>query len=201
MQTRRLAPVGGGAALAAEEDEEAPPVPEHPVGTSVADLREALHDPHPNVRAKALADLAATGDPRVLHELTDALHDKDAGVREAAAKALGRAGNRSVLPALESHLADPHEDEWVRLRIAESMAGLGDPGALPALVTLAASGDAGLTRLEALNILSRLAGLSGPALDAPDTDAAKERLAAVRSWFGDGSGLRWDSKSGRFQRK
>jgi zinc/manganese transport system permease protein len=202
MQSRRLAPIMRGAGHAgAPEEAGAQPVPEHPFGSGLDDLREALHDTHPNVRARAIADLGATGDPRVLHALTDALHDKDAGVREAAARALGRAGNRSVLSALAAHLVDQHEDEWVRLRIAESMAGLGDARALPALLALAAEAEAGLTRLEALNILSRLAALPGPPLDAPDTDAARERLAVLRAWYGNGSGLRWDAKRGGFQKK
>ena len=202
MQTRWLEPEGGDAALhAGPGGAAAAATPEHPIGSGVADLREALHDTHPNVRARAVAELGATGDPRVLHELTDALHDKDAGVREAAAIALGRSGNRTVLSSLRHHLDDEHEDEWVRLRIAASLAALGDEEALPALITLATGADAGLTRLEALAILSRLAALPGPPLDAPDTDAARARLDAIKAWYGDGSGLRWDPKRGRFLRK
>ena len=202
LQARRLEPVGGDAALHAGPGGAVEGAsPEHPFGSGLADLREALHDSHPNVRARAVADLGATGDPRVLHELTDALHDKDAGVREAAAIALGRAGNRTVLSSLAHHLADEHEDEWVRLRIAESMAALGGEEALPALMNMASGGAAGLTRLEALNTLSRLAALPGPPLDAPDTEAARDRLAALAAWYGDGSGLRWDAKRGRFLKR
>jgi hypothetical protein len=212
MQTRWLEPGGGDTALdalaggggaggGAAGGDAAGVAPEHPIGSGVADLREALHDTHPNVRVRAVTELGATGDPRVLHELTDALHDKDAGVREAAAIALGRSGNRTVLSSLRHHLDDTHEDEWVRLRIAASMAALGDEEALPVLLTVATGADAGLTRLEALNILSRLAALPDPPLDAPDTDAARARLDAVKLWYGDGSRLRWDPKSGRFLRR
>jgi len=202
MQTRWLEPESAEAVLDTEPSAAAGGVaPEHPIGSGVADLREALHDAHPNVRIRAVTELGATGDPRVLHELTDALHDKDAGVREAAAIALGRAGNRTVLSALRHHLDDTHEDEWVRLRIAASMAALGDEEALPALLKMATAAEAGLTRLEALNILSRLAALPDPPLDAPDTDAARARLDAIKAWYGGGSGLRWDPKSGRFLRR
>jgi hypothetical protein len=202
MQTRWLEPESAAAVLDTEPAASvATAAPEHAMGSSVDDLREAMHDAHPNVRARAVAELGATGDPRVLHELTDALHDKDAGVREAAAIALGRAGNRTVLPALRQQLDDAHEDEWVRLRLAASMAALGDEAALPALLKLATGADAGLTRLEALNILSRLAALPDPPLDAPDTDAARARLDAVKTWYGDGARLRWDPKSGRFLRR
>jgi hypothetical protein len=174
--------------------------PEHPVGTSLDDLRRALRDTHPNVRGRAVVDLAATGDPRVLHDLTDALHDQDVGVREAAAQALGRSGNRTVLPSLNHQLSDTHEDSWVRLRLAQAVAGLGDPGGLPVLLDLAAGDEAALLRLEALNTLARLAGRTEPPLDAVDGDAFGERLKALRAFVGNGRGLRFDDRRGVFVR-
>lgn len=177
-----------------------PATPEHTVGTSLDDLRGALRDTHPNVRAKAVADLAATGDVRVLHDLTDALHDQDAGVREAAAVALGRSGNHTVLPSLTQHLGDTHEDAWVRLRLAQAVAGLGDPKGLPVLLDLAAGDEAALLRLEAINTLARLAGRSDAPLDAADGAPYAERLKALRTFVGDGRGLRFDARRGTFAR-
>jgi zinc/manganese transport system permease protein len=202
LESGRFRNAGPEAGILAEADPAAgAAVPEHPIGTGLDDLREALHDPHPNVRARAVADLGATGDPRALHELTDTLHDKDAGVREAAAVALGRMGNRTALTSLRQHLSDSHEDEWVRLRIAQSVAALGDAAALAPLLALASSGEAGLTRLEALNTLTRLAGLAGGPLGGPDDEAARHRLEELRAWYGDGSGLRWDRRTGTFVRR
>jgi len=202
MQGRSAPP-----AVAAGLEEEAPhdgtgasAAPEHPVGTSLDDLRRALRDTHPNVRGRAVADLAATGDPRVLHDLTDALHDQDAGVREAAAQALGRSGNRTVLSSLNHHLSDTHEDSWVRLRLAQAVAGLGDAGGLPVLVDLAASDEAGLLRLEAINTLARLAGRAEPPLDAVEGEAFGKRLQALRAFVADGRGLRFDNRRGVFAR-
>ena len=177
-----------------------PSTPEHAVGTSLDDLRGALRDTHPNVRAKAVADLAATGDVRVLHDLTDALHDQDAGVREAAAVALGRSGNHTVLPSLTQHLGDTHEDAWVRLRLAQAVAGLGDAKGLPVLLELAASDEAALLRLEAINTLARLAGRGDAPLDSADGAPYAERLKSLRAFVGDGRGLRFDDRHGAFTR-
>jgi len=153
----------------------------HEQGEGIEGLRRSLRDAHAEVRSRAVADLARTGDPRVVHDLLDALGDQDAGVREAAAAALGPMGSRSAVPALRQHLEHRDEDPWVRLRLAESLASLGEPAALPVLVDLAAGGEGKLLRLEAVRILSRLAGLGGDGLDDPDGEAAQKILARVRA--------------------
>jgi len=174
--------------------------PEHHVGEGVDALRDALRDTHANVRARAIADLEKSGDPRVLHDLSDALHDQDAGVREAAAVALGRMRNRSALPPLKQHLANEDEDTWVRLRLAQSVVALGDSDGIPFLLDLAASGEGALTRLEALITLSRIAGMDGPALDDPAGQAAQARLRALRAWWAAGGDrLRFDARNGKFR--
>jgi len=175
--------------------------PEHQVGEGVAALRDALRDTHANVRARAIADLEKSGDPRILHDLADALHDQDAGVREAAAQALGRMRNRSALPALKQSLANQDEDPWVRLRLAQSVAALGDRDGIPFLLEVAAKGEGALTRLEAINTLSRLAALEGPAIDDPAGEAAQERLRALRAWWAAGRDrLRFDARTGTFRK-
>jgi zinc/manganese transport system permease protein len=175
--------------------------PEHGVGEGISALRDALRDTHANVRARAIADLEKSGDRRVLHDVADALHDQDAGVREAAAKALGRMGNRSALPPLKQHLANKDEDAWVRLRLAQSVAALGDRDGIPVLLEVAASGEGALTRLEALQTLSRLAGLDASALEDPDGEAARARLQALRAWWSAGrDSLRFDARSGTYRR-
>jgi hypothetical protein len=201
MQGRQTSPAAGPEETAhLESGPGGAAEPEHPIGTSLDDLRRALRDTHPNVRARAVADLAATGDLRVLHDLTDALHDQDPGVREAAALALGRSGDRTALASLKHHLGDAHEDSWVRLRVAQAVAGLGDPSGLPVLVDLAAGDEAALLRLEAINTLARLAGRTEPPLDAVDGDAFGARLQAMRLFVGDGRGLRFDDRRGAFGR-
>ncbi|HKQ96853.1 MAG TPA: iron chelate uptake ABC transporter family permease subunit [Candidatus Polarisedimenticolia bacterium] len=200
MQGRTTMTAAGPGESAPADDEHDHGPPEHPVGTSLDDLRRALRDTHPNVRARAVADLAATGDLRVLHDLTDALHDQDAGVREAAAVALGRSGNRTVVSSLKHHLSDDHEDSWVRLRLAQAVAGLGDSAGLPVLLDLAGGGEAALLRLEALNTLSRLAGRTDPPLDATDGEPFAARLRELKSWFGDGRGWRFNDRTGSYSR-
>jgi zinc/manganese transport system permease protein len=192
---------GGGAAAPAGEQGPAAGTtePEHAVGSSIDDLRKALHDTHPNVRARAVADLAKTGDPRVLHDLTDSLRDQDAGVREAAAVGLGRSGDRAVLATLKQGLANRDEDAWVRLRMAQGVAAFGDKDAVPPLFDLAEKGEGALTRLEALNTLSRILGPAGPPIDDPAGDAARDRLRDLRAWWAaHGGRARFDAPTGAF---
>src|SRR6185436_18285910 len=99
----------------------------------------------------------------------------------------------TVLSSLNHHLSDTHEDSWVRLRLAQAVAGLGDAGGLPVLVDLAASDEAGLLRLEAINTLARLAGRAEPPLDAVEGEAFGKRLQALRAFVADGRGLRFDN--------
>jgi hypothetical protein len=170
----------------------------HEVATGIGGQRTALHDEHPEVRARAVAELARSGDPRVLHDLVDALADQDAGVREAAAAAVGQMGNRSAIPALRQHLGHKDEDPWVRLRMAESLAALGERDGLQALLDLAATGDGGLLRLEALNTLSKFASLTPP-VDDPAGDAAQKRLGALRAWWDrNGARLHFDPQTRTF---
>jgi len=171
--------------------------PEHAVGSGLQDLRQALHDTHENVRIRAVADLTATSDPRILPDLVDALHDQSAAVREAAAAALARLGNASALPALKLGLKNEDEDEWVRLRIAQAVAGLGDSDGIPILLELARRADAKVTRLEALNTLFSLADLT---TDPPPANLDTEQTAALlqrldRWWEKGKHHLRWDAAS------
>jgi len=157
--------------------------PEHPVGTGLEALRRALRDTHENVRAEAVVKLAATADPRILPDLVAALHDQAASVREQAAIALGRRRDRSALPALRQGLKNQDEDEWVRLRMAQAAASLGDPGGISILIDLAKKGEAKVTRLEALTTLARLAELPEDPPQEPDSQAGTEMLRKIDRWW------------------
>lgn len=166
--------------------------PEHEVGTDIPALRAALRDSHENVRAQAVSDLAATGDIRILPDLIDALHDQSPAVREAAAAALGRTGNRSALPALKHLLGNEDEDEWVTLRVAHTVADLGDHEGIAALLDLAKNGEAALARIEALGVVLKLSGSADAPPADPDSDEAKALLGRLEKWAGDGSRLDFD---------
>ncbi len=157
--------------------------PEHPVGTGIEALRQALRDIHENVRVDALVRLAATADPRILPDLVSALHDQTPAVREQAAAALGRLGNRAALPALKQALRNQDEDEWVRLRIAQAITALGDWEGVPALIDLAKGGEAKVTRLEALTTLTKLASISDPTPADPDSEAGTALFRRVNRWW------------------
>jgi zinc/manganese transport system permease protein len=175
--------------------------PEHPVGSGLDDLREALRDTHENVRVRAVARLAETADPRIVPDLVNALHDQSAAVRESAAAALGRLGNRSVLPALQQALKSRDEDEWVRLRISQAVAGLGDADGLPVLLDLARSGEGKVTRLEAMKSLAQLAAITGNVPSDPDSGEGQALLRKLDLWWSsEGKRLRFDPEEGTYGR-
>ncbi|HEU4402040.1 MAG TPA: iron chelate uptake ABC transporter family permease subunit [Candidatus Polarisedimenticolia bacterium] len=175
--------------------------PEHPVGGGVDDLRQALRDTHENVRARAVEQLGATGDRRIMPDLVAVLHDQSAAVREAAAAAMARLGDSSAIPALKQALKNRDEDEWVRLRIGQAVAGLGDRDGLPVLLDLAKSGDAKVTRLEAIATLSRLAEIAGAPPSDPDSPEGTAWLGRLdRWWSSERDRLRFDPKSRTYRR-
>jgi zinc/manganese transport system permease protein len=164
--------------------------PEHAVAGDLRGLRAALSDTHEQVRVDAVNRLAAGGDPRVLPDLVAALHDQSAAVREAAAVALLHRGNRDALPALEQALRNADEDPWVRLRLAQATASLGDEKAASLLVEIAREGEGALTRLEALRSVAQLTGIRATVPDDPDAPAAAEILRQAEAWLDRGDGRR-----------
>jgi HEAT repeat protein len=149
---------------------------------------------------RAVHEIARTRDPRILPDLLDALHDQAAAVREAAAVLIGDSGAGAALPALKHALRNRDEDEWVRLRIGEAVARLGDPDGLPVLLELARGGTAPLTRLEAIAIFIRLTGLEA----TPPTDPAAEEFSVVLKaaetwWRTRRDHVKFDPGAGRFR--
>ena len=174
--------------------------PEHGVGRGIDDLRAALRDTHENVRARAVDDLAATSDHRIIPDLVGALHDQSAAVRESAASALSRLGDPSALPALRHGLTNRDEDEWVRLRMAEAVAGMGDKNGIPVMLDLARSADAGLTRLQALTFLSKIFAVPGPVPAEADSPEGNARLRKLEQWWErEGARATWDASSRRYR--
>jgi len=174
--------------------------PEHEVGSGMEDLRRALGDTHENVRVAAVAQVAATGDPRILPDLVNALHDQAPAVREAAAQALGRTGSRAAVPPLKHALRNADEDAWVRLRVAQALAGLGEPEGLEILLELARGDDARLARMEALSSFLRLTGQGDPASPDPDSKDGAALLKRLNEfWRKRGKDLKWDDASRAFR--
>lgn len=174
--------------------------PEHDVGADLPSLRQALHDSHENVRADAVARLAGSGDPRILPDLLDALQDHSTAVREAAALALAQIGNRSALPALRQGLRNTDEDAWVRLRMAQAAAGMGEDAGLEPLLELARDDGPALLRLEALSTLARLAGLPADEPALPGSAEAEAQLQSLEDWWQEHRGkLRWDGDTGVYR--
>ncbi len=197
------APAAGAAAAGspAASDAVVPgAAPEHEVGSGVDELRRALGDTHENVRAAAVAQLAATNDPRILPDLVNALHDQAPAVREAAAQALGRSGSRAAVAPLRHALRNADEDEWVRLRMAQALAGLGEVEALPILLELARGGDARLARMDALSTFLGLTRQSDPSSADPDSEEGRALLQRLdQFWSKRRKDLKWDEASRAFR--
>ncbi len=159
------------------------------------DLLSAMKDPLPDVRASAVAGLASFANPSAERALIAALGDPSAAVRENAAMALGRRGETEAVPALRQAMNRTGEDEWVVLRAADSLASLGDPSGIPVLLRLARSGDARLTRMEALSAAGGLAGV-GKTPPGDEADSG-DRLAALERWWEtEGPKVRFDPSRG-----
>jgi len=173
---------------------------EHDLGQEIDELRAALRDTHENVRVRAVHEIARTRDPRILPDLVDALHDQAAAVREAAAVLIGDSGASAALPALKHALRNRDEDEWVRLRVGEAVARLGDPDGLPVILELARGGTAPLTRLEAINVFIRLTGLEATPPGDPAAAEFSAVLQAAESWWRTHRDrLEFDTEAGRFR--
>ena len=86
------------------------------------------------------------------------------------------------------------EDEWVRLRAAESVAMLGDPAGIPALIQIARSGDARVARQSALKTLLSLSGLDhGKPREPTDAEAPALMRTLERWWQQHHGDLQWDA--------
>ena len=102
-------------------------------------LRTLLHDPEPNVRARAAHSLGLIGDPRAVDDLVTALQDEAWPVRAMACKALGLVSGAEGIPALQRALGDG--EWWVRSNAAEALRAKGPPGHR-ALISLLDGADA-----------------------------------------------------------
>lgn len=171
--------------------------PEHGLGGSRKDLLAALTDEHDNVRARAVAELGALGDPSLVPELVRALDDPSDAVKEKAAEGLGQLASPRAAPALAAALARPDQDEWVALREADALVRCGGAEGMSALIALAHGADAQLVRQEAARRALAFAGQPVPA--ASDASARAAALARLESWWAAQRGrARWEPERGAF---
>ena len=91
------------------------------------------------------------------------------------------------------------EDEWVKLRVAQAVALLGDPAGIAALLEMARAAEARVVRVNALLAVMKLAGLDDKAPADLDDAAAESSLRALQQWWRDrGPSLKWDAGSKTF---
>ena len=130
------------------------------------DLRDALGDPSPAVRSRAV-ELAV---PATGIDLVPLLRDPDPFLAEQAAWALGeRTPDPEAVAALAATTGD-HEDPLVREAAVAALGALGHPDGLPAV--LAATTDKPAVRRRAVLALA--------AFDGPEVDAALRRALGDR---------------------
>lgn len=87
---------------------------------SVSWAEQALGDDDWNVRAQAVAALAAVSPPKALPLLRKAMHDSREEVRRAAAESLGRLGGNDAMAALAEGLGD--KSAQVRMQMMRAIA-------------------------------------------------------------------------------
>jgi HEAT repeat protein len=134
-----------------------------------ATLMSALSDPDAEVRRRA-AELAARNTEV---DLLGALHDADALVVEMAAWACGE--HEQVTDAVLQRLievAGEHEEPLAREAAVAALGAIGDPRALPTIVTACQDKPA----------IRRRAVLALAPFDGPEVDAALQRALTDRDW-------------------
>lgn len=179
-----------------------------------AKLRHLLaNDPDVRVRASSGRAIGRLGLRDALPELIQALADRESSVRIVAAAALWRLPDSTAVPALIVGLRDedPTVREWcalavgvtedpraaeplaqalsdsagnVRLEAVRSLARIGDPVAMPALVARVQDDDESMeTRLEAVNALASVQSpdKSNALVRLLDEDNQEIRLQVVRA--------------------
>ncbi len=167
----------------------------HDLGESLPDLRLGLADSHAAVRARAINELAAREDRESIDAIIARLRDGSTAVRESAARALGVLRAARAADPLVQAMQVAGEDEWVVLHAAASAVKLGRVEAIEVLLRIAEEGEARLARREAIEALARVAGIEEGMGDPRTT------LERIRRWWGTGpESLTWDPERGVFHR-
>jgi HEAT repeat protein len=160
-----------------------------PTPPDLGALVNALRDPAPEVRGKAVLELIRIGDPAVI-PVAALLEDPDPRIRGVAASTLWSLGPRArqVLPQITHAMAD--ESAEVRLGAAMACEAIGADAApaVPALIKLLGDSD-GTVKLGAANALGAVgpgAGAAVPALIQASKnsymhDAAEQAILRIRT--------------------
>ena len=120
---------------------------------ALAQLKEDLRHPDPELRRGALSALGATADGTLAPLLAVLLEDKETNVQMRAAETLGQLGQASVVPKLLPLLERSKSEAVVAVSAAEALDQLGDARGQQAL-RQAMSGKQDAARLQAAMYLS-----------------------------------------------
>jgi HEAT repeat protein len=136
------------------------------------DLATGLTDREPVVRRRA-AELTAHRPGDTAPSLAGALGDEDTSVVEAAAWASGeRQPPEPGIVATLAHLATDHDDPLCREAAVAALGSIGDPAALPAILTATSDRPA----------IRRRAVLALAPFDGPEVETALHRALEDRDW-------------------
>jgi hypothetical protein len=148
---------------------------------ALAGLLALSNDPHPSVRATALAGLGMLGAREAVATVLNSMYDPTPEVRELAALAAAQIGGDEVVVAMRRALAS--EAPEVRFQAVAALAELAPEQAARDLVPLLNDDDAEVRAqvvagLSSLNE-AHLAGYFAGALDDPDTNVRLEAALAL----------------------
>lgn len=135
----------------------------------------------PQVRERAVMDLAASGHVAAIHPLQGALDDSNQDVREKAAMSLGLMSSPDVIPALIKALNDP--DSQVREKAALGLALRRDPRSVDALLGAMTDPDSQVREKVAIALGTsgdaRAAAALEHALQDPDSQVREKAVAGL----------------------
>ncbi|HZU70780.1 MAG TPA: HEAT repeat domain-containing protein [Ktedonobacteraceae bacterium] len=122
--------------------------------TAVISLFRALHDVDGEVRITVIETLGNTGDVKVIPNLLEVLSDLDEEVRNAVSDVLIKFGKKAVSGLLEVL----HSKPFAKARAAKVLGIIGDPTAVPELLTALDNQGDKVLRREAAVALGRIGG-------------------------------------------
>ena len=167
-----------------------------PVDLLISELKEG-EEAH---QLDAVSHLADMRDPRIVPVLTKLLMEtKSEQVVERVVEALGRQKDPRAIAALQE-ASKKNFDDFLKFSIASAQLALGDKNGFETLIHILKNEEAGFARQQAAELLVKT---SGRKFGYNAEKSVSENSAAIKKiedwWKQQGSKLKWNSQTGRFE--